>query len=223
MASTGKDMTIYWGSGSIPSWRVLIALEEKQLSDAKKSLLSFEKKEHKSDVIMDLNPRGQVPTFTDGDAMVHESIGTCFYVELVYKNQGRPLLPEDPVLLAEVLQRVHESNTILVRTSHLVRAYSRMKDTMTTFEDKEGLIQKDLDLWESYLTEEAKYMVGTQFSMADVIFFPIVAMGVRVGLTLNRWPRLKHYYNALKERPSIQKTWPPHWHTSEPKTWLSQL
>lgn len=55
-----KDMTLWWGSGSPPCWRVLIALEEKNLQGYNQKLLSFEKGEHKSKEVMDVNPRGQV-------------------------------------------------------------------------------------------------------------------------------------------------------------------
>jgi glutathione S-transferase len=57
--SQQEEIFLYWGSGSTPCWRVQIVLEEKQLNYGDK-LLSFEKKEHKSEEIMNLNPRGQV-------------------------------------------------------------------------------------------------------------------------------------------------------------------
>lgn len=55
-----KDMTLLWGSGSPPCWRVMIALEEKGLQGYDHKLLSFEKGEHKSQEVLDMNPRGQV-------------------------------------------------------------------------------------------------------------------------------------------------------------------
>jgi len=55
-----KDMFLYWGSGSAPCWKPMIVLEEKQLSGYGQKLISFSAKEHKSEEIMKLNPRGQV-------------------------------------------------------------------------------------------------------------------------------------------------------------------
>ena len=55
-----QDMMIYWGSGSAPCWMALITLEEKGLQGYKHKLISFEKKEHKSEEVLKLNPRGQV-------------------------------------------------------------------------------------------------------------------------------------------------------------------
>ena len=55
-----NDMFLYWGSGSAPCWKPMIVLEEKQLSGYGQKLISFSNKEHKSDEIMKINPRGQV-------------------------------------------------------------------------------------------------------------------------------------------------------------------
>jgi glutathione S-transferase len=54
-----QKIILYWGSGSVPCWRLQLALEEKNVQYENK-FLSFDKKEHKSDEIMHLNPRGQV-------------------------------------------------------------------------------------------------------------------------------------------------------------------
>ena len=56
---TNKDIFLYWGSGSIPCWRIQLVLDEKNIPYESK-LLSFDKNEHKSEEIMKLNPRGQV-------------------------------------------------------------------------------------------------------------------------------------------------------------------
>ena len=59
-----QDMTLLWGSGSPPCWRVMIALEEKGFSGYNQKLLSFDKMEHKSEEVLALNPRGQVESST---------------------------------------------------------------------------------------------------------------------------------------------------------------
>jgi len=55
-----SEMFLYWGSGSPPCWRPMLVLEEKGLSGYPNKLLSFEKKEHKSEEVLKWNPRGQV-------------------------------------------------------------------------------------------------------------------------------------------------------------------
>ncbi len=51
---------LYWGSGSPPCWRAMLALEEKALQGYSHKLLSFSQKEHKGDEVKSINPRGQV-------------------------------------------------------------------------------------------------------------------------------------------------------------------
>uniref|UniRef100_A0A3Q1GDE1 GST N-terminal domain-containing protein n=1 Tax=Acanthochromis polyacanthus TaxID=80966 RepID=A0A3Q1GDE1_9TELE len=77
-----KDMTLLWGSGSPPCWKVQIMLEEKQLQGYNQKLLSFDKMEHKSQEVLDINPRGQLPSFKHGNIIVNESYGICFYLEV---------------------------------------------------------------------------------------------------------------------------------------------
>ena len=55
-----NDMMLYLGSGSPPCWRAMLVLEEKALQGYHQKLLSFDKKEHKSEEVMQINPRGQV-------------------------------------------------------------------------------------------------------------------------------------------------------------------
>lgn len=59
MSANSEEIFLYWGSGSSPCWRVQITLDEKGLTYGNK-LLSFEKQEHKSEEIININPRGQV-------------------------------------------------------------------------------------------------------------------------------------------------------------------
>uniref|UniRef100_A0A3Q2FXF2 GST N-terminal domain-containing protein n=1 Tax=Cyprinodon variegatus TaxID=28743 RepID=A0A3Q2FXF2_CYPVA len=80
-----KSMYLLWGSGSPPCWRVMITLEEKKLQGYKHKQLSFEKGEHKSQEVMDINPRGQLPAFKDGDKIINESTGLCLYLEVKYR------------------------------------------------------------------------------------------------------------------------------------------
>lgn len=107
-----KDMTLLWGSGSPPCWRIMITLDEKELKDYHCKLLSFEKMEHKSKEVMDMNPRGQVntsflswhvfffffarchfshmnlclqlPAFKWGDNPLNESFAACMFLEVSF-------------------------------------------------------------------------------------------------------------------------------------------
>ncbi|XP_039977380.1 glutathione S-transferase A-like isoform X1 [Xiphias gladius] len=211
-----QDMTLLWGSGSVPCWRVMIALEEKNLQGYNQKMLFLEKKEHKSKEVLAINPRGQVPAFKHGDITVNESCAACFYLESLFKSQGNKLIPDSPAEQALMYQRVFEGLTFNEKLNAVVyydwfvpegerhdSALKRKREALAT----------ELKLWEGYLQKlgSGTYLGGPSFSLADVTIFPTVATFFRFGLSAEHYPQLGKYYAQLKERPSIKATWPPHW------------
>ncbi|XP_067666036.1 glutathione S-transferase A-like [Haliotis asinina] len=210
-----SNMFLYWGSGSIPCWKPMLVLEEKGLSGYPNKRISFGDQEHKSDEITKLNPRGQVPTFKDGDVVVNESNAICFYLENKFPDKGTKLLPDDKAEFGRIVQRCAETanvfNTAVVNLAQY--RFKTPKDKLdeellkTKYED----FREELKLWEGYLAASGGYVVGSNFTMADVFFFPYVAFGVRLGLNLAKYPAISAYYDKVKDRPSVKTTWPPHW------------
>ncbi|XP_035038883.1 glutathione S-transferase A [Hippoglossus stenolepis] len=210
-----KDMTLLWGSGSPPCWRLMIALEEKNLQGYNSTMLSFEKMEHKSEVVMKMNPRGQLPSFKHGSNLLNESYAACMYLESQFKSQGNKLIPDCPAEQAMMYQRMFEGLTLTQKMADVIyytwkvpeeerhdSAVKRNKDNLST----------ELKLWEGYLKKASgSFLAGKSFSLADVTVFPGVAYLFRFGLTEERYPKLTAYYNCLKERPSIKASWPPTW------------
>ncbi|XP_065325860.1 glutathione S-transferase A-like [Pelmatolapia mariae] len=222
-----KDMTLWWGSGSPPCWRVMIALEEKKLQGYNQKLLSFEKGEHKSKEVMDVNPRGQLPAFKCGDKIINESYGACFFLECEYMSQGTKLIPVTSSEKALVLQRTFEGNTLhqkmvdvfmynrrVPENERHESAFKRLKETLT------GEVQ----MWEGYLQKTpGGFLAGKSFSMADVIVYPSVALLFRMGLSEKRYPKLSEYHKNLKDRPSIKATWPPLWKDTPGQDFLKDI
>ncbi|XP_041867832.1 glutathione S-transferase A-like [Melanotaenia boesemani] len=211
-----KDMTLLWGAGSPPCWRVQIVLEEKNLQDCNQKLLSFEKMEHKSKEVMDLNPRGQLPVFKHGNIILNESYAACFYLESQFKSQGNQLIPDSPEEQARMYQRMFEGLTLFENFKSAMfydrfvpenerhdSARKRNKEALTT----------EIQRWEGYLQKlgSGSYLAGPSFSLADVVVFPTVAILFRFGLCSKRYPKLAEYHDMLKERPSIKASWPPNW------------
>uniref|UniRef100_A0A3B4ETE2 Glutathione S-transferase A-like n=1 Tax=Pundamilia nyererei TaxID=303518 RepID=A0A3B4ETE2_9CICH len=196
-----KDITLLWGSGSPPCWRIMIALEEKNLQGYNQKLLSFEKGEHKSKEVMDINPRGQLPSFKCGDKIINESCGVCFFLESKYKSQGTKLIPDCDAEQALMFQRVFEVNTFGDKMGMLVRRCRICLSFVLPCSD----ITNHRDL------TSGGFLAGKNFSLADVIVFPAIAYLYRFGLSEERYPKLTEYYKNLMNRPSIKATWPPTW------------
>ncbi|KAL6100045.1 uncharacterized protein ACO6RY_01735 [Pungitius sinensis] len=209
-----ENMTLLWGSGSAPCWRVMIALEEKKLQGYNQKLLSFDKMEHKSQQVLDMNARGQLPSFKHGDVIVNESYAACFYLESQFKSQGSLLIPEGPAEQALMYQRLFEGVTFYEKLTAVIyydwfvpeeerhdSALKRNKEALAT----------ELKLWEGYLQKLGPHLAGPSFSLADVAIFPTVATLFRYGLSAEKYPKLGGYHALLKERPSVKASWPPHW------------
>uniref|UniRef100_A0AAQ6IVZ4 Glutathione S-transferase rho n=1 Tax=Anabas testudineus TaxID=64144 RepID=A0AAQ6IVZ4_ANATE len=210
-----QDMTLLWGSGSPPCWRVLIALEEKNLQGYNSVLLSFEKGEHKSQQVLDINPRGQLPTFKHGDRIVNESYGICSYLESQFKNQGTKLIPECGAEQARMYQRMYEGQTLAQKMADVIyynwKVPEGERHDSAVKRNREALIA-ELKIWEEYLKKgPGPYLAGKDFTLADVTVYPSIAYLFRFGLCEKRHPKVAEYYNSLKSRPSIKATWPPTW------------
>lgn len=74
------ELTVYWGSGSPPCWRVLSALQEKGLK-YKSQLITFDSGVLKTAPFLALNPRGLVPILVDGDVVITESLAILEWLE----------------------------------------------------------------------------------------------------------------------------------------------
>ncbi|XP_023131540.1 glutathione S-transferase A-like [Amphiprion ocellaris] len=210
-----KDMTLLWGSGSPPCWRVQIMLEEKQLQGYNQKLLSFEKMEHKSQEVLDMNPRGQLPAFKCGNHILNESSAACLFLENQYKSQGNKLIPDSPDAQALMYQRMFEAVTLVEKMVDLVAYNFRVPEgerhDSAVQRNKEALTA-ELKLWEGYLKKTDCCLAGKEFTLADVLVFPYIAYMFHYGLSSERYPAVAKYCNSLKDRPSIKATWPPTWH-----------
>ncbi|XP_076610107.1 glutathione S-transferase A-like isoform X1 [Chaetodon auriga] len=221
-----KDMTLLWAPGSPPCWRIMIALEEKNLKGYNQRILSVEKNEHKSKEVLDINPRGQVPTFKHGDKILNESLAACFYLESQFKSQGNKLIPDGAAEQALMYQRLFECFTLNQKLAdlfyYIMRVPEEEKHDSTLKRHKEALIA-ELKLWEGYLDKAPCCMAGKTFTLADVAIFPSVAFLFRYGLCEERYPKLAAYSNGLKDRPSIKASWPPTWLDSPRENMLKDI
>ncbi|XP_035679374.1 glutathione S-transferase A-like isoform X3 [Branchiostoma floridae] len=198
-----SDMILYWGAGSGPCWRAMICLEEKGLSDYTSKLISFDNKEHKSDEVLKINPRGQAPAFKHGNVIVNESLAICLYLENTFKAQGTKLLPDDPAQQGLVLQRAVESQNIREKAAFGVLSYffrTKPEDrTEAMLEEKKKTCHEELQVWEGYLAKlgDGSHIAGKNFTLADVCAFPFIATLVRMGFNMSRYPHLAKYYDLV--------------------------
>lgn len=211
----GKNMFLYWGSGSVPCWKPMIVLAEQGLwQDVPNKLLSFSNKEHKSEEVMKLNPRGQAPTFRDGDLVVCESGAICQYLDDKYSNDDNRLIPTDAAQRSQVYQRMYESSnlqSVVLQPLYYYKRSTKKEDQDANYlKEKTEAAEVEISRWNAYL-EGKEYLACDKFTMADVFFYPFLAIIVRLGVKLEKNTNLQKYYDRITQRASVQATWPPHW------------
>nr|ACF25903.1 GST2 [Azumapecten farreri] len=213
------DMKLIWGSGSGPCWRAMIALEEKGFGDIEKKFISFSEKGHKGEDVMKKNPRGQVPTFSDGDIIVNESMAICLYLDAAYPNEGTKLIPTDAKDMAQVYQQAieaHENLQMKIAIKCIYYQWRTKKEERNeeTLNENLKAAREELEIWDKRVKQ---FAYGDKFTLVDAVLFPFVATVVRFGCDISSLPRLQAYYDNLKERQSIKNSWPPHWLEGELK------
>src|SRR5687767_6923720 len=96
---------VYWGSGSPFCWRVLLALQLKNL-EWRGHLLQTDFQEHKSPQLMAMNPRGRLPVLRDGDYVVFELLAVLYYLDLKYPDP--PLFGRSPEEAGVIMRVINE-------------------------------------------------------------------------------------------------------------------
>lgn len=220
---------LYWVNGSIPSWRVMIALAWKKIPYISKRLkVMTEPKETRSPEFALINPRCKTPTFVDRDGTtVIESLAILQYIERYYSadtSSDDNRLSTNPLSSksewTRELVRFHESenpHNIYEPIELLYEADGESKHRETIIQAYNDIF-KELSHWEGYLTcsGEADFLSAKQntFGLADCAFYPILAYMVHRGLDLtDKFPGLSDYYRRCGRLQAVREACPDHWET----------
>ena len=228
--ASDKNITLHYGDGSPPCWTVQIALEEKGIVDFTSKKYSFEKNEPKSEPVLAVNPRGELPCLEVGEVIVSESLAACLYLEEKFVNQGTRLLPTDVDERALVWQRLMEFYWNLPRRCY--KHYISYLWLTPVSEQDPAYVEKarqecvaELCMWEKHLSESrGGFIAGDKFGICDVVAFPWFAFFERLGLKFERrFGSIHKYLDRLRDRPSIKKYWPMQWDGTINDTVLQDL
>ncbi|MDE2349379.1 MAG: glutathione S-transferase family protein [Gammaproteobacteria bacterium] len=216
-------LTLYWGSGSPFSWRVLLALEHKGLA-YESQLLHFDKQEHQSPQMLKMNPRGRLPVLKDGDYVVFESLAMLYYLDTKYP--GRPIFgrsaEEAGVIMRVICEfQAYAEPSVLQIVSAVFSGAADSGPTLPT--DAMHVVAREARTLEGRLSKES-WIVGDGYSAADMVIFPWLKVLLRAlgrsaaaelgsrFLPLERnYPALARWIGRIESLPGYEKTYPPHW------------
>ena len=210
-------IVFYAGSGSVPSWKVWLSLEHKQIPYELR-LLSFSAREHKAPAFLAVNPRGRVPTISDGDFVLWESTAIVEYLEERWPE--RPLLPRDANARARIRRIALEADLYLgdamddmARATFLAPEGAR---NPALFESARAVAVIELERLEADV--RGPYFAGEEPTLADFTVYPILAMMRRIASRFQLEPvplgaGLTTLMERIQAQPWFERTYPPHWRT----------
>lgn len=208
---------LYYASGSPFAWRVHLALEEKAIPYEPK-LLSFQAGDLKKPDYLAISPHGKVPAITDGTLSLYESQAIVEYLEEKYPD--KPLLPGEPDARARV--RVEELECVLYFAEVFLKVARQTFFTPADKRDEKALAEARAQL-RALLTDlegraakrRGDFVMGADFTRADVSWIPFVEIAARAGVDLDAamLPWLTAWRTRMRSRPSYERSYPPHWRT----------
>lgn len=216
-------LEVYWGSGSPYAWRVLLALEVKQIPYESKRL-SFTDEDLKSDEYLAISPRGKVPAIRDGAITVHESIAIIQYLEDI---KSEPVLfGHDPAERSKIWCSIMElMNYIEPKLLDYARTifYGELPEKKEKAIAARVAIENELININNSL-DNKDYLASDTLSAADIVLYPVIPFLSRAAIKENtaevsgnlitidkNYPAIGKWVKRIESIPGYEKTYPPHW------------
>jgi glutathione S-transferase len=220
---------LFWGSGSPYSWRVLLALEYKQLTYESR-VLQFSKQEHKSPQMLRMNPRGRVPVLKDGDFVVFESLACLLYLDRKYPEP--PIFGRTPEEAGTIMRVICEYQAYAEsQLTQIVSAvfFESMDERVEEITRATHVVAGEARTIEGRLSK-SDWLVGDHVSAADMVVFPGIMLLLRAmekreaGELRSRflpmettYPAIARWIERMGSLPGYERTYPPHWRGGAPR------
>ncbi|KAH6670698.1 glutathione transferase omega-1 [Halenospora varia] len=181
--------------------RVLLVLLEKKIPFQYIEVNPY----HKPQSLLDLNPRGLVPTLQYYNKPLYESTVICEFLEEAYPNHGLSLLPSDPYQKARV--RIW----IDFVTSRIIPAFHRFLQFQGEDEGLKKVREEFLGKIKEFTEEMDRtgpYFLGEELSLIDLVIAP---WAVRLWV-------FDHFKGGLKLPEDEDEEWVKRWNV-----WLNVI
>ena len=153
---------------------------------------------HKAPDLVSLNPMGKLPTLTDGDTVVTESAAIALYLADRYAY-GRLAPPVDDPRRGSYLRWSLFAPSVIEPGAMAKLAGWTFKDSQAGW----GAYESMLAAMESAIADR-DFVLGDQFSMADVIFGGTLRYMLAFKMIEPR-PSFAAYAERLAARPALQR------------------
>ncbi len=197
----------YWPTPN--GWKVSIALEEFGLPYEMK-LVNIGKGDQFAPEFLAISPNNRMPAIVDHDVegepvSVFESGAILWYLA---EKTGR-FLPSDPLGRKEVLEwlfwQTGNQGPMAGQHSHFFNyAPDDVRKQGYAFERYKGETERCIGVLERRL-EGREWLVGEDYSIADMQCWPWVLIAKAMALSLDPYPRVSDWRERIKLRPAVQR------------------
>lgn len=205
--SAAAPARILWGVGTSRTMRALWMLQELELPYEHRRITS-RSGETLTPEYTALNPSQKIPTLQEGDFRLAESAAIVNYLATAYGAAKNLSPPTEPRLRARYDQWCFfammelDANTLYVIRKHedLHALYGEAPNALQAA--REGFVRQ-AHAAELRLAQSGPYVLGEQFSGADVLFTTCLTGALRRDIALP--DALQQYLQRVSERPAYQR------------------
>lgn len=198
-------MLTLWHCENARSFRPLWALEELGL-DYELKMLPFPPRFLKAEYLEE-NPLGTIPLLVDGATRMTESAAIPQYLAMVHGGGRLTLAPDHPEYGA-YLNWLHHGEATLTFPQAIYLRYGVFEPD----ERKIPSVAADYKRWflvrlkmlEQTLADGREYLVGGQFTMADIAVHYALYLATRIGMRDDLPAVCLAWHDALCQRPAFQ-------------------
>ena len=209
-------MKLYSGPLSLFSRKVEIALAEKGLvegRDYEREMVPFTQErgyQPKHPVVLEVNPKGQVPVLVDGELRLYDSTLILEYLD--EKLPARPLLPKGAAIRAQVRQQELYAGEVLFplmrklgyRTGPLPEDATERAALEKAGQDAEAAIAREYAALDDQVG--GGDFMWNEISVADIgLFMTMLYIRRMHGPALDPFPSLARWWRKVIERPGFAR------------------
>jgi glutathione S-transferase len=214
-------LDIYWGSGSGPAWRVLLAAGIKGIP-FNSHQLSFSDREHKSDAFLAINPRGQVPAIVHDGFTLNESLAILAYLDAAFPETsltGTDAHSTGRIWAGIFNEQNHFGDALNKVRRPIFRGQTQGLDASEFFET----IRTELAGFNEVVSGRS-YLQGETVTAHDVVFAvdfmsleravvkaPAGFVPADIASPRSTWPALGAWAVRMEGQPGWDAAYPPHW------------
>ncbi len=197
-------MITLYGSPRTSAGRCIWALEETGLKYNIQAI-DMKNKEHKSPEFLKINPNGKVPALIDGEVKLFESMAINFYIANAYKKELLgDSLGENALVHQWSFWATSELQMVLIEIFMQKVFVPEDKRDLVMIENQMKKLPNLFHILNSALAGKA-YLVGNQFTLADLNTASVVTIAPLIGFDLIPFSNVNQWLSMITRRPAYQK------------------